>query len=685
MDQKLAPGSSLGPYKIIRLIGQGGMGEVYEAYEELLQRSVALKIITDQAITQIPEVLRLFITEGKALAQLNHPNVVTIYQLGHDKGIHYIAMEYIEGTPLDEYIQKNKPDFKRDLAIFYRILLGVQALHKKGIIHRDLKPKNVIISGTKVVKIVDFGIAEILREPKPDDQQPGVLMGSVYYMSPEVSQGRPATFQSDIWSLGVLLYQLVTRQRPFTGKSQTEILGKIRHDDITFPAVAGLDVPSHYKEMAAKMCRRSLSERYQTIDEIIQDLGVVSKEPATQSRRTEAFLISTVTLILTVLVGWQIVKGKSGSRQPAATERAPIKNPTTTTSTTTTTTTIAAAVSTTSTTLESRTTVTTVPPVEKTVEKPKVANSANLPTPKLKAIREKIVLQFKKEGSSSRNPASLAKALINPPTLTWQSVAKATGYQIQISQDPDFAKNLVNKKVESPPFKWDTPVPGELFWRVQAISSSRKRSDFSDGSTMQIQLPAPKLSQPLYKISRKTAQADGSFHLEWAPSPLVSAFQLKISKKNSPTPVVDEIVTGLRYKLAKLSPGDYEVQVTALDSKRLPASAPSAKSSLQIAKPIPLPSPQLKQPSDGIIVPSQGTMITPIACSWSAISKATQYEYQLASDAGFKTVLHQTTTAQSQYVLTMPLPKGKFFWRVRATSQEEEASSWSRARTFKID
>lgn len=682
MDQKLAPGSSLGPYKIIRLIGQGGMGEVYEAYEELLQRSVALKIITDQAITQIPEVLRLFITEGKALAQLNHPNVVTIYQLGHDKGIHYIAMEYIEGTPLDEYIQKNKPDLKRDLSIFYRILLGVQALHRKGIIHRDLKPKNVIISGTKIVKIVDFGIAEILREPKPEDQQPSVLMGSVYYMSPEVSQGGPATFQSDIWSLGVLLYQLVTRQRPFAGKSQTEILGKIRGEDISFPAVSGLDVPSHYKEMAAKMCRRNLSERYQTIDEIIHDLGVVSKEAPTQSRRTEAFLISAVTLTLTVLIGWQIVKGnKNPARLPAnAAQSGQIKTSMTTTTTTApTTTTMAAIVA--PTVAENPVAVRTVP-VEKIIEKPK---PTNLSTPILKAIREKVILHFKNEAGPSRNPASVLKSVVNPPTFTWQTVAKATGYQIQISQDPGFSKSLVNKKVPASPFKWENPVPGEIYWRVQAVSSSRKRSEFSEVSTVQIQLPAPILSQSHYKLSPKSSRLENMFKLQWGATPLASAYQLKISKKKSSSALVDEIVTGSQFNVGRLSPGEYEIQVTALDSKRLPASAPSAKSSLQIPKPIPLPSPLLRQPSDGIIVPSQGTMITPIACSWSAIPKATNYEYQLASDSGFKKVLHQTTTAQSQYVLTMPLPKGKFFWRVRAASQEEEPSSWSQARVFKID
>ena len=179
MEQKLSPGSHLGPYKIIRLIAKGGMGEVYEAYEEILHRTVALKIIADDAIHGIPEVLRLFISEGKALAQLNHPNVVTIYQLGVDKGIHYIALEYIEGIPLDEYIQKKKPDLKRDLYIFHRLLLGVQALHRKGVIHRDLKPKNVIIQGEKGVKIVDFGIAEIVKEPRHEEQQASIVMGIV--------------------------------------------------------------------------------------------------------------------------------------------------------------------------------------------------------------------------------------------------------------------------------------------------------------------------------------------------------------------------------------------------------------------------------------------------------------------------------------------------------------------------
>jgi len=684
MDQKLSPNSKLGPYKIIRLIAKGGMGEVYEAYEDVLQRSVALKIITDNAINEIPEVLRLFITEGKALAQLNHPNVVTIYQLGHDQGVHYIAMEYIEGIPLDEYLLKNNHDLKRDLYIFYRILLGVQALHRKGVIHRDLKPKNVIIQGEKGVKIVDFGIAEIIKESRPEDQQSPVLMGSVYYMSPEVAKGGAATYQSDIWSLGVLLYQLMTRQRPFSGKTQTEILTKITDDTIAIPFMPGLAIPPKYKGIILKMCQRSLIERYQTIDEIIRELGSVSSNQSSLSRATD-LLMGVGALLITVLATWQILKGKP--IQPIQDQEATATVQSVSTSTTLAPPAMAPipepALPLSAQSFPSTTTLPIPKPIALATSEPVLEKPETLEATDLRYYQTKVILTFK-HGASTRDPASAMKSISNPPILAWHRTANAESYQIQIATNAAFTKPILTKKMKSTSFQWENSLPGTFYWRVQALSKTRTRGAFSEAGTLQVQLPAPTLLRSNYKFVVKSVDKSSQKNvIEWKPVPLASHFQVLISKKKSL--VLDEVVRGHRLVFSSLPAGEYDVQVTALDQKRLPASQPSATASVQILQASRLAAPVLQQPSQGTSVPSQGTMITPIACSWSAVKQVLAYEYQLASEPTFQKILHQTTTTKNQYVLILPLPQGKFYWRVRATSKDEDPSLWSEARLFTID
>ena len=204
-DQRLEIGSFIGPYKIMRLMGKGGMGEVYEAYENHLQRKVALKIISPEMLNSAL-VIEQFFSEGRALAQINHPNIVTIYQLGEQEGVHYIAMEYIDGESLDKVIKKKLPTTKVALNIFYKILLGVRILHQQNIIHRDLKPKNIMVTKENKIKIVDFGIAEFASENFNETAIGENLLGSILYLSPELITKNHATVQSDIWSLGILFY-----------------------------------------------------------------------------------------------------------------------------------------------------------------------------------------------------------------------------------------------------------------------------------------------------------------------------------------------------------------------------------------------------------------------------------------------------------------------------------------------
>ena len=313
-DQRLTPGSKLGPYKIIRLIGKGGMGEVYEAREILLHRSVALKVMTEEALEGIQSGVDLFIKEGKALAQLNHPHVVTIYQLGYDQGIHYIAMEYVEGPNLEEYIKQLSFDLTRRISVFHKVLLGVRALHRKGIIHRDLKPKNIIVQDEAKIKIVDFGIAHIVKDGSLHNT--GEFLGSVHYASPEVVKGKLPTFQSDIWSLGVIFYQLLTSQRPFQGATRSEILKRVCEDEVVFDTLTTVLIPQKYKDMIRKMLAKNPDERYQSVDEILQHIGETTV--AAPVSRWSTYAIPGAIGLVAVLAAAYLLLGQKKQHIPVA-------------------------------------------------------------------------------------------------------------------------------------------------------------------------------------------------------------------------------------------------------------------------------------------------------------------------------------------------------------------------------
>lgn len=286
MAPRFAPGSHIGPYTILRLIGKGGMGEVYEAQDSVLSRTVALKIMTVENPEELGKAAKLFTHEAKVMAQVNHPNVASFYHLGNGKGTPYIAMEYVEGVSLDEYLKTTKPDLIQRLFIFNKILAGVHALHRKSVIHGDLKPKNIIIETGGGIKIIDFGIAHIASESITEASTQN--MGSAHYMAPELSKGSRQTVQSEIWSLGIILYQLVANERPFYGNTPTEVRNKVLEEDISFSVINGWTTAKKYQDIIKKMCRRSLHERYQSINEVVSDLNDENVESKSRFQKISA-------------------------------------------------------------------------------------------------------------------------------------------------------------------------------------------------------------------------------------------------------------------------------------------------------------------------------------------------------------------------------------------------------------
>src|SRR5450432_3001731 len=247
----LISGTKLGAYEIQSPLGTGGMGEVYRATDTKLGRDIALKVLPAE-MARDPERLGRFRREAKALAQLDHPNIVTIHSVEECGGIHFLTMQLVDGLSLDHLIPHGGLPVEQIIEIARALGDALAAAHEKGIVHRDLKPANVMVSNDGRVKVLDFGLAKDIREAGLGDAtltsahqtQMGMVMGTPAYMSPEQTSGRPLDHRTDIFSLGVVLHEMATGQRPFTGNSSAELVSAILRD--TPPSVTDLrsDLPS---------------------------------------------------------------------------------------------------------------------------------------------------------------------------------------------------------------------------------------------------------------------------------------------------------------------------------------------------------------------------------------------------------------------------------------------------------
>ena len=235
----LAAGDKLGPYEILAPIGGGGMGQVYKARDTRLDRIVAIKVLPADKIAD-PERKQRFRQEAKSASSLNHPNIITIYDVGSEGVIDYIAMEFVAGKTLDQLTPRNGMRLGDLLAAAAQAADALARAHQAGIVHRDLKPSNVMVSSDGLVKVLDFGLAKLTQPAAGDDAetktvaaltQEGAIVGTTYYMSPEQAEAKPVDARSDIFSFGAMLYEMATGQRPFHGKSQTALLSAILREE----------------------------------------------------------------------------------------------------------------------------------------------------------------------------------------------------------------------------------------------------------------------------------------------------------------------------------------------------------------------------------------------------------------------------------------------------------------------
>jgi serine/threonine protein kinase/Tfp pilus assembly protein PilF len=281
----LAPGTKLGLYEIQAPLGAGGMGEVYRATDTKLGRDVALKVLPAE-MAHDPERLARFRREARALAQLDHPNIVTIHSVEESDGVHFLTMQLVEGLPLDRLIPQGGLPAEQIVEIASALGDALAAAHEKGIVHRDLKPANVMVSSEGRVKVLDFGLAKDFRAPNAGDAtmtsasrtEVGVVMGTPAYMSPEQTSGRVLDHRTDIFSMGVVLHEMATGHRPFGGNSSAELVSAILRD--TPPSVTDVrpDLPSDLARIIRRCLEKDPRHRVQTARDVSNEFRDLSRQ-----------------------------------------------------------------------------------------------------------------------------------------------------------------------------------------------------------------------------------------------------------------------------------------------------------------------------------------------------------------------------------------------------------------------
>lgn len=278
-------GQKIGPYKIIERLGSGGMGEVYLAQDARLDRLVALKVLPAYFVSDDSR-LRRFQREARAASALNHPNILTIHEVGELDGVHFIATEFIDGQTIRELIADETLSLTDILDIVAQVAGALSAAHAAGIVHRDIKPENIMRRSDGIVKVLDFGIAKLLEQTPPDmpgitrtQTEIGAVLGTVGYMSPEQARGLAVDERTDIWSLGVVLYEMLAHRPPFTGATRMDTVVAIleREPASLFPLTEDPKLQPLWT-ILAKTLRKAIAERYQSAGELFSDLTALRQE-----------------------------------------------------------------------------------------------------------------------------------------------------------------------------------------------------------------------------------------------------------------------------------------------------------------------------------------------------------------------------------------------------------------------
>lgn len=320
---RLAVGTKLGPYEVLAPIGAGGMGEVYRARDSRLNRDVALKVLPEH-LAEDPQALARFAREAKAVAALSHPNILVLYDVGADEGVHYAVTELLEGENLRERIARAPLPWRKAAEMGAAIAEGLAAAHSKDIVHRDIKPANIFLTSDGQVKILDFGLAQFRRTPAEDEETVTLteaggrtVAGTIGYMSPEQVRGEKAQAPSDIFSLGCVLYEMVTGRRAFAGKSAGDTLAAILKDEPPALADSGKASAPEFERVIERCLAKNPAQRFHSAHDLAFALRSLSSSAGEHkalprlNRRVAAVTMAACVLILAA-AGFYYSKNRAG-------------------------------------------------------------------------------------------------------------------------------------------------------------------------------------------------------------------------------------------------------------------------------------------------------------------------------------------------------------------------------------
>lgn len=703
---QLTTGAKIGPYEILEPLGQGGMGEVYKAYEPSLHRSVALKILS-RDISQNKDFIKRFHSEARVLAKINHPNVVTVHSLGNAEGLEYMAMEFVDGrSVLDVIKEKKRIEVEEALAMFSQMLAGVSVLHRNGIIHRDLKPGNIIQCRDGSIKIVDLGIAKDLQGTNPDLTAVGEFIGSPRYMAPEQAVGDPPSIQTDIWALGLILYEMLTGLPAFQGKNKLDILKKVRTQPLVFPAGEKARLPTAVVEIVSRMAASDPAVRYKGISEVEEDLRLYFlSTPNAKRPRLPVESLPRQALSVT------------SPTNPSSIQQSALDSD-------------------------------SMPTFDRT-SRTRRHKRKRIPMaiPLLGLFAITLIIYF------LLNPLIVAplQIVLNSPSadgwvwlgteplvFEWQVQGKQKfPLRLQISSSPQFSEILLDEENPNPPLTITTPSFGEgsYYWRIVTKNNNdqweslTKASRFHLGTTSAPELVSPPNKKTFLETTKNNdpqlGQDTTSVALAWKQKNGVTEYHIQIAGNSDfTTPLFEFNTKESTLKTPPLTSGTYYWRVSShvpnkaqgawsegFEFKLLfeRAPGPNLVSAQQLPTPPaaettpskpPAADPPLQRPTMSLKAPlidgknsshilrlAPGTTERMIASdlkkqgtlpqlTWSRVEAATYYEISFSENAEFQSLLETYKVKTNAFTWSNP-KLGTYFWRVRAFKDNNNGSPFS--------
>jgi serine/threonine protein kinase/Tol biopolymer transport system component len=325
-ETMLGAGLQIGPYRVDAPLGEGGMGVVFRAHDTKLNRPVAIKFLSDELADAAAR--RRFQREAQMASSLNHPHILTVYDAGEFEGRQYLVTEFVDGGTLKNWAKQQPRNWQDVAELLTGVADGLAAAHAAGILHRDIKPDNILITASGYAKLADFGLAKLEEAVRPDDvartlteghTRPGMIVGTIAYMSPEQASGKPLDVRSDIFSFGVVLYEMLAGRRPFVGATDLELLQKVIHES---PAPLRQELPAPMRELVSKAIEKTPADRYSSMRDMVVDLRRALRQntevsPAGSSRPRKWMPAAAVALVVLAIGGGMfLLRSRQASGPP---------------------------------------------------------------------------------------------------------------------------------------------------------------------------------------------------------------------------------------------------------------------------------------------------------------------------------------------------------------------------------